>query len=673
MADVRISELPAAGALTGTEQVVMVQGGVTVRASSDAIADLNPAGVTDHGALTGLADDDHTQYHTDARGDARYPPLARNLVAGAGLTGGGTLAADRTLAVGAGTGITVNADDVALDVASARNADHSAISITAGAGLTGGGNLTASRTLSVPDNGITLAMLADIATASFLGRTTAAAGDPEVLSVLQATALLNTFTSGLKGLAPPSGGGTTNFLRADGTWTSPPGSGVTDHGALTGLVDDDHGHYHTDARGDARYYTQGQLNAGQLDGRYYTESEANALFAVVSHTHPSTAISDSTATGRAMLQAVSSAAQTALLDTFTSALKGLTPPSGGGTSNYLRADGTWAVPPGAGVSDHGGLSGLADDDHTQYHTDARGDARYYTQAQLNAGQLDNRYYTEAEANDLIGAKQNFDSTLLALAQLNATAGLLEQTGADTFTKRAMGVGATTSIPTRADADARYAAISHVHASTDITDMTVAGRSMIQAANAAAQTSLLDLFTTTLKGLVPPSSGGSVNFLRADGVWGAPPSTAFNGAVVSRSASVTALSGASTTLGWDAENLDVGSWFSFGAPTRLTVPSGVGYVEIKAEITVNTGDAGTYCNLRLNIFRNGSTVAQSFLDCPPSAASLEYNTISCELLLAVSPGDYFEAAIFIDSTPFSIPFSVLGTNNRTKFTIRAVGN
>lgn len=39
-------------------------------------------GVTDHGALTGLADDDHTQYHTDARGDARYALTA------AGVTGG---------------------------------------------------------------------------------------------------------------------------------------------------------------------------------------------------------------------------------------------------------------------------------------------------------------------------------------------------------------------------------------------------------------------------------------------------------------------------------------------------------------------------------------------------------------------------------------------------------
>lgn len=39
---------------------------------------------------------------------------ATQIIAGAGLTGGGTLAADRTLAVGAGTGITVGADDVAI-------------------------------------------------------------------------------------------------------------------------------------------------------------------------------------------------------------------------------------------------------------------------------------------------------------------------------------------------------------------------------------------------------------------------------------------------------------------------------------------------------------------------------------------------------------------------------
>lgn len=38
---------------------------------------------------------------------------------------------------------------------------------------------------------------------------------------------------------------------------------------------------------------------------------------------------------------------------------------------------------GAGVIDHGGLTGLADDDHTQYHNNTRGDARYYTKTLID--------------------------------------------------------------------------------------------------------------------------------------------------------------------------------------------------------------------------------------------------------------------------------------------------
>jgi Repeat of unknown function (DUF5907) len=42
----------------------------------------------------------------------------------------------------------------------------------------------------------------------------------------QITSNLDVFTSTLKGLAPSSGGGTANFLRADGTWTAPPSGGT---------------------------------------------------------------------------------------------------------------------------------------------------------------------------------------------------------------------------------------------------------------------------------------------------------------------------------------------------------------------------------------------------------------------------------------------------------------
>ncbi len=55
----------------------------------------------------------------------------------------------------------------------------------------------------------------------------------------------------------------------------------------------------------------------------------------------------------------------------------------------------------------------------------------------------------------IAASQPVDATLTALAGLNSTAGLVEQTGADSFTKRALGVGASTSVLTRADGDGRY--------------------------------------------------------------------------------------------------------------------------------------------------------------------------------------------------------------------------
>ncbi len=79
----------------------------------------------------------------------------RTVTAGAGMTGGGALSADITLNVIAGTGITVNADDVAIDTAHTRNVDHSAVSITAGVGLTGGGTIAATRTVDLDISALT--------------------------------------------------------------------------------------------------------------------------------------------------------------------------------------------------------------------------------------------------------------------------------------------------------------------------------------------------------------------------------------------------------------------------------------------------------------------------------------------------------------------------------------
>jgi len=83
-------------------------------------------------------------------------------------------------------------------------------------------------TTTIGTNVVTNAMLAQVATATFKGRTTTGTGNVEDLTVTQATAMLNLFSTAAttKGLVPGSNGvGSTYFLRADGTWAVPAGGG----------------------------------------------------------------------------------------------------------------------------------------------------------------------------------------------------------------------------------------------------------------------------------------------------------------------------------------------------------------------------------------------------------------------------------------------------------------
>ena len=82
------------------------------------------------------------------------------ITAGDGLTGGGTIESTRTLTVGAGTGITVNSNDVATDDSAIvhddlsgfvanEHIDHTSVTLTAGDGLTGGGTIASNRSFAV--------------------------------------------------------------------------------------------------------------------------------------------------------------------------------------------------------------------------------------------------------------------------------------------------------------------------------------------------------------------------------------------------------------------------------------------------------------------------------------------------------------------------------------------
>jgi len=103
--------------------------------------------------------------------------------------------------------------------------------ITLTGDVTGTG--TGSFATAIGSNKVTLGMMAQVSTATFLGRTTASTGNVEALTATQATALLNAMvgdsgSGGTKGLVPAPGAGDAaagKFLKADGTYAVPPGSG----------------------------------------------------------------------------------------------------------------------------------------------------------------------------------------------------------------------------------------------------------------------------------------------------------------------------------------------------------------------------------------------------------------------------------------------------------------
>lgn len=298
-------------------------------------------GVTDHGALTGLSGDDHLQYHTDARGDVRYylkatvdaalaaKAAAADLTAHTGntsnphavtktqvglgsvdnvsaanlrdrathagtqsadtLTDGTTnkafLATERTKLTGIATGATANSSDATLlaranhtgsqaqstvtnlttDLAGKQPLDSdltniAALTPTNGDLLQRVAGAWANRTIAQVKTDLGLATVATTGAYADLTGTPTAYTDEQSHDATAALFAAGTHT-GVSFSYNDAGGALSATVTGGG-------GGVTDHGALTGLGDDDHSIYHTDARGDVRYYTKGAadtLLAGKSD------------------------------------------------------------------------------------------------------------------------------------------------------------------------------------------------------------------------------------------------------------------------------------------------------------------------------------------------------------------------------------------------------------------------
>lgn len=120
----------------------------------------------------------------------------------------------------------------------------------------------------------------------------------------------------------------------------------------------------------------------------------------------------------------------------------------------------------------------------------------------------------------------------------------------------------------------------------------------------------------------------------------------------------------TALSFDSGatgHVDEGSWFSSGNPTRLTVPSGVSQIVLKANV-IGASQTG---QLTLSFLKNGSDFAGNG-GIHTETAARELNNVVSDIL-DVTAGDYFECAVYSDLA------RNITAGNQTWFSVQEITN
>lgn len=307
-------------------------------------------GTSDHSLLTNLTNDDHPQYHNNTRGDARYYQKSEvftkaetqaeiSAIVDAAPT---TLNTLNELAAALGDDPNF-ATTISTQIGQKENSENKVTTFT--------GN-TASNTLFP-----TIKAVYDWATATFAAlshsHTAAQVTDFSTAVSANTDVTANTAARHTHSNQTVLNATTASYTTAEQTKLS---------GIQTG----------------AEVNVNADWNATSGDAQILNKPTTMTPSA---HTH---AISDVTGLQTA-LDGKSSTSHTHTLDNLSDVV--ITSPT---TGQVIKYDGTnWindtdaTASGGSGVTDHGALTGLGDDDHTQYHNDTRGDARYYTKSQVD--------------------------------------------------------------------------------------------------------------------------------------------------------------------------------------------------------------------------------------------------------------------------------------------------
>ena len=409
---------------------------------------------------------------------------------------------------------------------------------------------------------VTNVMLVDMTGPTVKG-VTSGTTRPYDVQVATLTTYLSTFSTLQRGLVPPPLSVGSLFLRDDGTWASAAGAGAAAGASGAVQFQGGAGAFGT-ASGFAIIGSQPSMIA-RLDGSLrVTGGQVEVGSGTVKMSASGIDAGNGSIVNVATLVTGRISAQS-----FSDTVAGLTPASGGGTTNFLRADGAWDVPPaGAGgggptMLAAGGLGSI------QYNGGS-GFAGFtgitvIGSSEIGAGiGFGNPTLLNSAVGGQIGMASAF--SMRALTPSMGFQGVMTWTPPATVaTGGVIGFGSnnqtfggalraiTSDVATGGTYQWRFGGGSGAKLTAtglDVADFHVAARSITVGsgivneslsvmasgtvkANLAGNATPSDVavatlhafaptFTATNPGTVPGSGGGTTNYLRADGVWDAPP-------------------------------------------------------------------------------------------------------------------------------------------------------
>jgi hypothetical protein len=145
------------------------------------------------------------------------------------------------------------------------------------------------------------------------------------------------------------------------------------------------------------------------------------------------------------------------------------------------------------------------------------------------------------------------------------------------------------------------------------------------------------------------------------------SPTFRGACVVKTSAQTLTSGAGTTVTWDQAQWDTDSFWSAGANTRLTIPSGVSWVRISTNIGWENNSSGWR---QVNFWRNGSNSTFEGAGEHRQGGNSDWSGIGASSApIPVQAGDYFEIRAAHNRGADN---DIVATENRSWFAVEVLG-